>query len=744
MKRMTLCTPDLERWRRLCLYPAIFCSAMLVGSEVLGQDIRSTGRRVDSSSTPEAGVVKLEEVVVTARKREELLRSVPVPVSAVTDKQVREYRLWNNKDLTAIVPNLYAADPGDGRDVISVRGITTTSYDPAVATYIDGVNQFGGDTYIPALFDVERIEVLRGPQGTLYGRNAMGGVINIITKKPSGSSGGFAEISAGSYGQQRYSAGFRVPLVKDKLFLGVAGLYDGRNGYYTNLFTGGSYDKQHSLTGNYYLKYRTGGHWMFDLNVKHRSNRNNGAFPLVFGATAALTTPFVLNQNATTTMVDNTLNASLAASYTGTGFNFTSQTAWQNNYRYYTNPIDGDFSPLDAISIINNYGKNWNNVRAVTQDFHFTSPAASGSRWKWTAGSYLFFQDAPNKQATRYGPDANLLGVGDSLFSTINTTKSHRWGLAFYGQAGYAFTEKLNFGAGIRYDYEHQEESVLGEYQHDPSPDPVVIRPDTSGSVAFHAISPELSLDYHVSGSTMLYARYSRGFRTGGLTQLSSDPSAPPLVGFRPETSSNYEVGVKGSLPGGWLRIDADVFYSRISNVQVPTLVLPDAITITKNAGRLGNRGAEVELSAAPLKGLSVLYNWGYTYSRFDQLELSENGSAVDLSGKHQVFTPDMTSLLAVQYTFPVVPRLGLRAVVRGEWKYIGTTYFDLDNTIRQSSYSLYNVRGGVAAKKWELMFWGRNIGNTRYIAYGYDFGAVHLGDPRTWGASLFVRIPGK
>src|SRR6185437_3472482 len=163
-------------------------------------------------------LVRLDEVVVTAEKKEELLQKIPVSITALSAKQVQEYQLWNSKDLTAIIPNLNSNNSGDERNVTSIRGIVTTSYDPAVATYIDGVNQFSLDTYISNLFDVERIEVLRGPQGTLYGRNAMGGVINIITKQPTNTTRGFAELNIGNYGQQRYAFGFRTPLIKNKLF----------------------------------------------------------------------------------------------------------------------------------------------------------------------------------------------------------------------------------------------------------------------------------------------------------------------------------------------------------------------------------------------------------------------------------------------------------------------------------------------------------------------------------------------
>jgi len=681
----------------------------------------------------------LNEVVVTAQKREEPLGKVPIAIAAFTASQVQQFRLWNNKDISGVVPGLYAADPGDGRDVISIRGITSTSYDPAIAVYIDGINQFGLDTYIPSLFDIQRIEILRGPQGTLYGRNAMGGVMNIITRQPTNQIGGLAEVSTGNYGLQRYMAAFRAPLVRNKLFIGVAGLYEGRNGYYTNVYDGSSYDKQHSFTGNYYVKYLMGPRWTLDLNIKHRNNRNHGAFPLVADLSSVFQQPFKLDQNAKTTMMDNTFQSSFSAGYKGRGFNFKSQTSYQRNYRYYQEPIDGDFSPLDAISVINNYGKRWNNIKALTEDIQFSSAASSGL--KWTAGSYWFYQDQPNKQATRYGNDANLLGVGDSLFSTINTTRNHKWGMAFYGQLSYAISRRASLTAGLRYDYEHQWEDVLGEYQHDPDPSPVVIIPDTSGRVSFHAFSPRLALDYQVADHATLYAVYSRGFRTGGLTQLSFNPLQPPLAGFRPEYSSNYELGIKNSLLSRALQVNADVFFTHINDVQVPTLILPEAITVTRNTGRLDNWGAEAEIAGRFVKGLEVVYNFGYTHSRYQSLKLSENGGVVDLAGKRQLFTPDITSLLAVQYG--LVLGEGCRAFVRGEWKMLGATYFDLANTMRQSPYSIYNMRCGVGLRRFELAVWGRNIGDKKYISYAYDFGAYHLGDPATWGVTLGVKFGG-
>ena len=686
-----------------------------------------------------ASTNQLDEVVVTAEKKEELLQKIPASITALNAKQINAFGLWNTKEITGIIPNLYSADPGDARDVSSVRGITTSSYDPTVATYIDGVNQFSLDTYIPTLFDVERIEVLRGPQGTLYGRNAMGGVINIITKQPNNASSGFADISVGNYNQQRITAGFKTPLIKDKLFFGASILSNKRDGYYTNEFTQSSYDNQNGLSGNYFLKYIVSSCWDINLNFKQLANENQGPFPLVFGTEEALNNPYRLNQNSITTMKDKTSNSSLTIRYTGSGFNFSSQTAYQQNYRYYTNPIDGDFSPIDAISVINNYGSKWNNNKVLTQDFKFTSAPSSNSKLKWTAGAFLFYQDAPVKQATRFGIDANLMMIGDSLFSIINTSTTLKKGFAIYGQATYALSDKLNMSFGLRNDYENQTQSILGEYQRDPSPELYTTTSDTLGRTNFNAISPKLSLDYQVNNNSLWYGSYSKGFRAGGLSPLSSDPSQPPLVGYLPEYSNNFETGIKNNWLSNKLILNIALFYTKVTDAQVPSLILPDAITITKNTGQLSSKGVEAELMFIPTKGLLLQYSFGATSASYDKLEIASQGASVNLAGKRPIFTPSSTSLLAAQYSYPVSSEL--KIMLRGEWKYIGTTYFDLANNIQQSPYHLLNAKLGIEYKRTALSFWAKNLAGAKYISYGYDFGAVHLGDPAIFGTSFSYKF---
>ncbi len=551
-------------------------------------------------------VSQLDAVVVTAEKEESNIQHVPISITALSSRDIQAYRLWASKDLKGIVSNMYAADPGDGRNVISIRGITSTSYDPAVVTYIDGVPQFTLDTYIPQLFDVDHIDVLKGPQGTLYGRNAMGGVINIFTKQPDDQVRVAFEISAGNYGLERYTFNFSTPLIKSKLYLGAALLYEGSDGFYINDFNNSNFDKQHRTADNIYLKYLLNPNWSFTLNLKNLWNRDMGAFPLNPSAKLALANPYRLDQNAIGEMVDNSLNTSLAIRYTGAKMDFSSLTAYQSNYRYYKSPVDGDFSPLDIISIVNDYGKQWNNVNVWTEELRLSSATASSSPFKWALGSYLFVQTAPNKQGVHFGADAALAGSPDSNYTIINTTQIKNKGLAFYGQLEYVLSKEFSVAGGLRYDYQKSNAEVSGLYVPDGTTVGFPTQPDTSGSTNYHALTPMLSISYRPHENAHIYASYRQGYRTGGLTQLSSDPSQPPLYPYQPEYSNNFEIGLKSNLFVNRLHANLAVFYNTVKDVQVPTLILPDAITVIKNAGGLVSKGIEAELDGLLLPGLEL------------------------------------------------------------------------------------------------------------------------------------------
>ncbi|WP_311195964.1 TonB-dependent receptor domain-containing protein [Antarcticibacterium sp. 1MA-6-2] len=210
------------------------------------------------------------------------------------------------------------------------------------------------------------------------------------------------------------------------------------------------------------------------------------------GVDAAFENPYTLNQNEISTMKDNTFNTSLVIEHKGQNINFSSQTSYQKNYQYYEDPIDADFSPLDGISIINNYGKDWNNVKVATQEFRFSSPSGPGRDLEWTAGTYMFYQESPVKQATHFGEDAPLLGSEEINYSLINTSEGTNKGIAFFGQLNYQVLEKIGVIAGLRYDHEYKKQSVLGEYQPDTDAQPLFeYQSDSSATASFKAFSPK-------------------------------------------------------------------------------------------------------------------------------------------------------------------------------------------------------------------------------------------------------------
>ena len=681
---------------------------------------------------------RLGTVVVTAEKKESDILRVPISITAFSSRDVEAYRLWATKDLKGTVSNLYSGDPGDGRTVTSIRGIVSTSYDPAVVTYVDGVPQFTLDTYIPQLFDIDHIDVLKGPQGTLYGRNALGGVINIVTKQPAGFNLD-AQFSYGNYNQHRLTVSGNFPFTK-KLILGVSYLNEGMDGYFINDYDNSHFDRQHRNGGIASLRYLLNAQWSFSLNAKFLSNYNWGAFPLNLSSVDRDKNPYHVNQNAVGEMKDNTANYSFLIRHTGAKVDFSSLTAYQSNYRYYENPLDGDFTPYDVISIANNYGKPWNKVGAWTEELRLSSATGSESRLKWAAGAYLFYQDVPTQQGVHFGKDAAFAGSPDSNYTVVSRTTAKNRGLAFYGQADYALTKQWVLSGGLRYDFQHSYEEVAGEYIPDGSTG-FPTQPDTSGTSDYHAFTPMVSILYKLNAEASLYAAYRRGYRTGGLTQLSTDPSQPPLYPYQPEYSNNYEIGMKSILYEGRLQTNLSVFYTQVQDVQIPTLVLPDAITVIRNGGSLSSFGFEMETEGLLAKGLRATWRFGYTHAEYTGGQVSVNGSEVDLNGKHQVFTPDITSLLAIQYDRLLNREGTLSGFLRWEWTYFGTQYFNLANDLYQNSYGLLNASAGCTYHQFGLSLWFRNITGAKYVAYAYDFGAMREGDPFVFGATLRVSV---
>ena len=680
----------------------------------------------------------LGDVSVNANKRDLNLILVPGSITSISTKQIKDMRIWEMSDLSGIAPNFYLANSGDNRNVNSIRGITTTSYEQAVVTYIDGVAQFNLDTYIPQLNNIDHIEIIRGAQATLYGRNAMGGIINITTKKPLNKTTGYADVQFGNYGQQRYAAGFNSALIKNKLFTSISVLHDKKNGYYTNTLFDQNYDKQQQTMLDIQLRYYLKNNWSILANHKQYFGKNNGAFPLVNDLTELFKSPYTLAQNQLAEMRDQSSNSSISIKHRAKKFDLSWQTAYQRNYRYYDKTLDADFSPADIVGIFNNYGNNFNTVEILSNELRLQSAKSSvDSKIEWTAGLYQFMQRNPGRQATVFGTDAGFIGVPDVNFSLISNNTAKNNGVAAYASIGYKLSKQLQLTGGLRLDNENRRMTVSSEYEKQPM-QPIVTQDAKTATTNYTAFSPKVGIQFINKDNNQIYANYARGFRSGGLSGISSDPSQLPLSAYLPEYSNMFEIGTKGGNKKQTIRYSFAAFYNLVNNIQTPLLILPDAVTVTQNAGKLRSFGVEFEMIAQIAKGLSVQYNRGITDAKYKKLDGVSNGEQIDLSGKKQVFTPAYNQFIALQYEIKLSKNI---LSIRSEYQRNGKQYFDLANTIVQNEYGLLNLRSSFRTKQFELSIWARNVTGTKYIDYAYDFGAAHLGRPRTWGMGLNYRF---
>ena len=701
---------------------------------------------------------QLEEVIVTANKREESIIKVNTSITSLSAKKLEDTRTWGLGGLSALVPNYNYQELGVSfQQIQAIRGIQVFSENPAVSTYIDDVNNIDILANGFAFTDIERIEVLRGPQGTLYGRNAMGGVVNIITKKPSNQTTGFAETSFGNLALQRYSIGFKTPFLKDKLFFGLNGLYQTQDGFLKNDVTGTSSSDinlngktvggEQNLYGNMYLKWLATKRFHLTLNLKGQQDKsdNSGFMVSQFSDTYAFANPDKINLARIAQHERTVLNTSLVAKYFADKFNITSISALQT--------IAFGFKDLDFPGIYHSYydgniGELLPPQKVWSQELRINSN--SDSKLQYTAGVYAFTQKGyePTTNTAYELSDleaaAYMLPSGTYL---INRNRSNNFGVAGFGELSYLLTNTLKATLGLRYDYEKREATFNG-FGDAMLYNGVVTdnNPNTNASGNYSALTPKFSISYALNELANVYASYTRGFRAGGIN-ASSLPAGVRQT-FDPEYSNNYEIGYKSFLLNKKLSIGASAFLIQWKDLQFYNLVAPFTYA-RENVGNAQSAGLELEISALPLKGLQLDGSFGFNpteYKGFD-LKRVNFGTGIEtttaIGGNKLSNAPSHTLFFGAQYEYPINSKL--KAVVRGEVRNIGSYYTDIQNQIEQPTYTLLNSRIGLTSNQYSLFIWGQNLSNVRYLAYGNpdsSFGRqARMAQPRTVGITLSAKF---
>ena len=708
--------------------------------------------------TLEKSVETLGEVVVTANKREEDILKVATSITSLSAQKVEQTRTVGLGNLTAIVPNYLYSELGVGfQQVQSIRGIQVFSENPAVATYIDDVNNLDILANGMMFTDVERIEVLRGPQGTLFGRNAMGGVVNIITKKPTNRTEGFAEVGVGNLALQRHAAGFKAPIVKDKLFFGVNGLYQSREGYWKNDTTGtGSRDAslqgrtvggEKNLYGNVFLKWLPSSKFSATLNLKgQRDWSDETGFFVSQRTPEAVKTPDKINLARIGEHERNIVNTALTLKYFGQGFTLTSISALQNIGLSFK---DIDFPGFYASFYDKELGEKLPPQRVFTQELRL-SGATTGGKWQYTAGVFGFSQkgfEPSTNLAYELSPfEASFFGLPEGS-AIIFRNRSNNFGMAGYGELSYSITTKIKATAGLRYDYEKPEATFNGYG------DAVLIggtvtnfKNDTTVNGNYSAVSPKVALSYALTDRSNLYATFTRGFRAGGVN--ASRLPTTVRQKFDPEYSNNYELGYKTQTWGNRFSFSASAFFIQWQNLQFFNLVAPGTYS-RDNVGDAQSAGVELETSIIPAKGLQLDASVGINQAEYKDFELRRlnfgtgQEYGIPIGGNKLSNAPAHTIFIGAQYTIKAAAKLTV--TLRGEMRNMGKFYTDIQNALAQPSYTLLNSNITLNYDKYSLSFWGQNWGNTAYLAFGApdtSFGySARTAAPRTLGVTLSAKF---
>ncbi len=502
----------------------------------------------------------LAPVIVTAERVPQRLQDVPISDTVVTGNAIAADEIKTIDQAANFVPNLVESKFSQTRLASPfIRGIGSGENDPAVAEYIDGVPQLNLNVTNIEVAGIDRIEFLRGPQGTLYGRDSLGGTINIFTRQPNNYFHFDDETTFGSYHEVDQRFDISGPIVKDKLYVAVAGGLFSREGYTLNDFNSNYVDGKDHVFGRAEVRYTPTKEWDFRLTVNAERDRD-GDYTLYNLASLEERSRHIEHDFPGKSDRDIT-QVALSAHYAGDSFDFTSVTALQH---WRIQDID-DLDETAADLIRENNKESQQNV---TEEFRFSNPAgkpivlSDSAKVRWVVGSLFFLSDYNQNKFYNYRPDAAQFGIVPFPFKQFNQGNLNDWSGSVYGQGTLVLWDKLELTAGARYDHEHREARLF----RFASP-PEIPSTDLHASNDFDKVSPRVELAYHVNRNLLAYATAAEGYRSGGFNVTA--PAGGSAYGQ--ETSWSYEAGVKTSLLDNRLTVNADAYYLQWDHLQLET-----------------------------------------------------------------------------------------------------------------------------------------------------------------------------
>lgn len=730
---------------------------------------RDAERRIDTAIT-------VDRVQVTAIKQGRILRSEPVAATTLGTGTLSRERIGSLSDAARRVPNLHI--PAYGSRMTSsvyVRGLGARIDQPVVGLNVDNVPILNKNNFDMELADVERIEVLRGPQSTLYGRNTMGGVINVYTLSPLAYEGVrlLAEWGSGASGRLRASLYRRIG---DDLGISVAGYYTRTGGFYENLATGRKCDRERMGGGRIRLQWRGKGGWSLD-NTLSFSLLDQGGYPYVYigeelrdEAGDTLIRPGEIRYDDPCSYRRTTLSEGLTLRYDTERVCVASITGY--HYSDDAMTLDQDFLPLDYFTL-----RQAIREHAVTEDLVVRS---RGERpYRWLFGAFGFYRHATTEAPVNFKQTGierlifdNANAAGEVIYTPageelplLSDFRNPSWGAALYHESSYS-TGRWRFTAGLRVDFEHTRLTYrsradmsyfVGLPGQEPVPARITIDDRNTLAHSFTEVLPRLTALYAFDGGRNLYLTLSKGYKAGGFnTQIFSDIlqeklkwqmasgshyEEPDIMSYRPEHSWNLELGGHFVCAEGMVRGDAALFWIECRDQQLT--LLPEGTATGRmmtNAGRSRSLGGELSLRILPHRNVEVDLDYGYTDARFR----SYRSGGEDFSGRRIPYAPAHTLSAGVSWSIPTGVRWLGEVVLHGGMHGTGRIWWNEQNTRSQGLRPLFDASAGIEHPRYSLTLWGRNLADERpdvfyFKTIGNEF--VQRGRPRAFGITLSLNI---
>ncbi|MGB7219416.1 MAG: TonB-dependent receptor [Vicinamibacterales bacterium] len=706
---------------------AVTCGLLLVPASGRAQGTPPPAPGTPEQVSQEDGALRLRlpTITVTAQKESENIQDAPVSVTAVTGETLQDAGIRNVSEAAQFAPNTFFSE-FTARKLSNprFRGIGASPNNPSVTTYVDGVPQLNANSSSIELVDVEQIEFVRGAQSALFGRNTLGGLINITSRRPS-LAGWSGSISGpfGNFGAGDVRGDLSGPLVPDKLALGFAGGFSRRDGFTTNDVTGNSLDNRSAGFGKLQLLWTPSPAWTV-RGILSGESAHDGDYALQDLATLR-TTPYRTARTIEGYTRRGLFAPTVIVTHTGQSLTLTTTTGivwWKTR----------DLTDLDYTAAPLITRSNDEKDLQFTQEVQIASAKNASLKLsdrvalKWQAGSFLFTQrytqDAVNSFSPGFFYQANQPPAFVPFDSPANSQHSPQSslddnGIGVYGRGTVMIMDKLDLSVGVRGDYERKTADLRTFYT---TTDPILVafgvgQPTTlTPEKSFSDVSPQFTAAYHVTPGRTVYATASRGFKAGGFNPASPVGSEA----YNQEHSWNYEAGAKTSWLADRLSVNGAVFFLDWSDLQVnvPNPTVPGQFYIS-NAGAATSKGVEGELSVRPLEGLDLFGGVGYTHARFSSGSVS-GGSNV--GGNRLSNTPDYTLNAGVQHSCSLTSALmlfGRADVVR-----YGAYQYDDANTASQEAYAIANFRVGVRARQVFVEGWMRNAFNTFYVPTAFAY----------------------